>query len=96
MENSNVVKIERPAYNYTKFKDEFEVKDVAVKGKTVRTCLNECLEKRHKPSKKYMKEQLFRRLPFLNIIRIYRLKFLLRDVLSGLTVGVIQIAPSNQ
>lgn len=95
MENSNVIKFERSAYNYTKFKQEFDINPEEEQENAI-TRLKESIGRTLSPSKSCMTRQLTRRLPVINLVRTYRLKFLLRDVLSGLTVGVIQIAPSNR
>lgn len=51
--------------------------------------------RRLKPTRDCMSQFIFERIPFFNMLRNYKLNYILKDLMGGLTVGVIQIAPSN-
>lgn len=50
------------------------------------------VKKYYKPTPTFFKQQLFKRIPFLGWIRDYNVKeWLLSDIVSGLTIGVVHI-----
>lgn len=54
------------------------------------------LNKHYKPNRTCMKNFLFDRFPILKWIIKYDLKHdILKDLIAGLTIGIIQIAPSK-
>lgn len=50
------------------------------------------IKKYYKPTPTFFKRQLFKRIPFLDWIRNYSVKeWLLSDIVSGLTIGIVHI-----
>ena len=94
MEEEALIRTERPVYNLVKFQETFPVRTKAKRKRNVRTVVNGAFRKRLKPSKTCMVNFTLHRLPIINLFRNYKLNYLLKDFVSGLTVGVIQIAPS--
>jgi hypothetical protein len=88
----------RPSFNLVVFEEKYG------RGEDEMTALNSrafrkrgCIESvRKRLAKKRLKpgEFIMNRIPFINLIRTYKLSYLLKDIIAGLTVGVIQIAPS--
>lgn len=93
----------RPSLNLIKYQekygpdqDEFHIDGMKSASSGVLSSIRKKLKKRRlKPSKSCMGDFILERFPFINMLRNYKLNYLLKDLISGLTVGVIQIAPSN-
>jgi hypothetical protein len=50
------------------------------------------IKKYYKPTPAFFKRQLFKRIPFLDWIRHYNIKeWLMADIVSGLTIGIVHI-----
>jgi len=50
------------------------------------------IKKYYKPTPAFFKRQLFKRIPFLDWIRHYNIKeWLMPDIVSGLTIGIVHI-----
>ncbi|CAF1011853.1 unnamed protein product [Rotaria sordida] len=50
------------------------------------------IKKYYKPTPAFFKRQLFKRIPFIDWIRHYKIKeWLLSDIVSGLTIGIVHI-----
>lgn len=50
------------------------------------------IKKYYKPTPAFFKRQLFKRIPFIDWIRNYNVKeWLLSDIVSGLTIGIVHI-----
>jgi hypothetical protein len=50
------------------------------------------IKKYYKPTPAFFKRQLFKRIPFLDWIRQYNIKeWLVSDIVSGLTIGIVHI-----
>lgn len=50
------------------------------------------IKKYYKPTPAFFKRQLFKRIPFFDWIRNYNIKqWLLADIISGITIGVVHI-----
>lgn len=50
------------------------------------------IKKYYKPTPAFFKRQLFKRIPFLDWIREYNIKeWLVSDIVSGLTIGIVHI-----
>ena len=50
------------------------------------------IKKYYKPTPAFFKRQLFKRIPFLDWIRHYNVKeWLVSDIVSGLTIGIVHI-----
>ena len=50
------------------------------------------IKKYYKPTPDFFKRQLFKRIPFIDWIRHYKVKeWLLSDIVSGLTIGIVHI-----
>lgn len=91
----NLIRTERPVYNLAKFQEAYPSKaSDGVKRQDVRAKMQGAFKKYLKPSKSCLGAFMLHRLPFINLFRNYKLNYLLKDFVSGLTVGVIQIAPS--
>ena len=87
------LKIERPVFNEAKLKARF--KFVEPEKKRFIDVVKSRVKKTFKPSKACFLETLINKLPIIDLFRTYKLKYAFKDFLSGLTVGIIQIAPSE-
>jgi hypothetical protein len=92
MENNLNLKIERPVLNYVKFREKY--KFVEPKKKKFLERAKASVIDKWTPSKKCLLEGLIAKLPIIDLFRTYKLRYILKDSMSGLTVGIIQIAPS--
>lgn len=103
MENQLNNTAKRPSLNLIKYHEKYgpdQTDDKLDGGKPARSGMLSTIRKkirkrRLKPTKSCMGEILQDRLPFINMLRTYKLNYFLKDVMSGLTLGVIQIAPSK-
>ena len=88
---------DRPFYNEKLLKEKYSVSDDLELGKDeVFRHVKSYFNRRYKPSKKCTIDFLHSKLPIVNWIRKIDFKNdILKDLVAGLTVGVIQIAPSK-
>jgi hypothetical protein len=95
MEDLNF-KIERPVYNEVKLQDHFHIESSSLhnEDRSLVNLAKRKLRKKLKPSMACLTQSVVSKLPVIDLVRTYQLKYLLKDVISGLTVGIIQIAPS--
>ena len=83
--------IKRPIYDYNSYKDVYDVHDIN-KTSTLRHFQSYVKNKLHKIQHKSFASYL----PVFNLIRTYQFREnFFRDLVGGITVGVIQIAPSK-
>lgn len=93
-ENSTLsLKIERPVLNNVKLHEKF--KYVEPVNKTLLEKGKAAVKRHFTPSKTCLLEGLLKKLPIIDLFLTYKLKYVVKDFLSGLTVGIIQIAPST-
>jgi hypothetical protein len=88
------LKTERPVYNEVKFSNDFRLLDEATTTKEKKNKPSP-FRKRLKVSKKCLADFLVAKLPIIDLFATYKLDYLVKDFMSGLTVGIIQIAPST-
>lgn len=88
-----IMKIERPVLNEVRLREKF--KFVKPEKKKFIETVKAKLKKKFQPSKTCFLETLYRKLPVIDLFLSYKLKFLIKDFMAGLTVGIIQIAPSK-
>ena len=85
-----LIPIERPFLTELSYHEAFKIQDLKYVFR-LKNLFNGC-----KPTPSCMAKKLFTCIPFIEWIPTYSVrKELLRDVFSGITVGVIQIAPGE-
>ena len=89
--------MESQYYNEKTLRETYMLNDGSELGKDeILHHISSYFKRKYKPSKTCMKEFVDSKLPILKWIRRVDLKNdLLKDLIVGLTVGVIQIAPSK-
>lgn len=87
------LRIDRPVFDQTLLDEKF--KYVRPEKRKRLDVVKTCLKKNFTPSKKCFLNAILTKLTIINLFRTYKLRYVLKDFMSGLTVGIIQIAPSG-
>lgn len=85
--------IDRPIFNETTFREKFKYAQ-PVKRKPFQIVKSR-LKRHFKPSRKCVINAFLSKFTIINLFLTYKPKYILKDFMSGLTVGIIQIAPSK-
>ena len=87
--------MEKAFYNEKTLKEKYEIRDDSDKDETLDQ-IKSYFNKNYKPSKKCTLDFLHSKLPIVNWMRKIDFKNdILKDIVAGLTVGIILIAPSK-
>jgi hypothetical protein len=86
------INISRRNYNQNEYINEYTLKPLITKSLV--TSSKNYIRKYLNPSQECGINFLFNRFPILKLIKKYRLKYAARDLLGGITIGAMQIAPS--
>ena len=87
--------MDKPFYNEKTLKEKYKIRDEWNKDETLDQ-IKSYFNKNYKPSKKCMQIFLHSKLPIVNWMRKIDFKNdILKDIVAGLTVGIILIAPSK-
>ena len=86
------INISRRNFNQHEYIDEYSIKPL--KTKSLLTSSKNYIRKYLKPSQECGINFLFNRFPILKLTKKYKLKYAARDLLGGITIGAMQIAPS--
>lgn len=94
--SNNTILIERPVYNEKTLQTDYSLVDGSkIDELELFKSTKSYLKKHFVPSKTCIKNFAFTKLPILGWITKYDFKHdILKDLIAGLTVGVIQIAPT--
>ncbi len=90
---SHKVQINRDGFNEISLHEKYSFQ----KFKTENVCRSTLnyVNKNYKPSRNCMKRYVSNRLPIIEWVRSYNIKeYLLKDIITGLTIGVVQIPQS--
>ena len=88
--NSNLIRVERPAFNNTEFEDRFRKKKLK-SDNAIKNAAHYC-SKNYRPTSGCLKNYFLERLPIINWIRTYNFKEnIVSDTIAGLTIGIIHI-----
>ena len=89
------ITLNRSAYNEQSLNENYSFKNEK-SSQTIEQKIKKYFIKKCKPSRTCALNYLFEKFPFIKWITKYSFKFdFLKDLTAGLTVGVIQIAPSK-
>ena len=92
---SETVVVKRPVYDYNAYKNSYSVVDLDNVNLLAES--KKLLRRKLHVDRDCTKKFLFTHLPVINLFRNYKIREnLFRDLVGGITVGVIQIAPSKQ
>lgn len=92
MEENLNLRIDRPVCDQKSLTERFRYAQPETKNFT--EVIKKRLKKSCKPSKKCILDVVLTKITIINLFRTYKLRYILKDFMSGLTVGIIQIAPS--
>ena len=86
--------VKRPVYDYNSYRRSYSVVDLDKVNLFAES--KKLLKRKLHVDRDCTKKFLFTHLPVINLFRNYKLREnLFRDLVGGITVGVIQIAPSK-
>lgn len=91
----NLIKYEEK-YGASQIEETVEMEDTQKHRREFLASFKSKLRKKvsFRPSRSCVTNFVLQRIPVINVVRNYKLSYLLKDIMAGLTVGVIQIAPS--
>ena len=91
---SNInININRKCLNQPEYENDYSIKPLY--NPTIFSKLKKFFFEKTKPSKDCMLDLLFKILPFISVIKDYKIKYIFKDIIGGVTIGAMQIAPSN-
>ena len=94
--NENKILIERPIYNNKQIRNVFPISQSKTNNNQNLTKLKKHLYNKLKPNKKKFINFLKKRFPISEWLLVYNVREnILKDLIAGITAGIIQIAPSK-
>ncbi len=92
-QRTDKVFISRKCMNQSSYVEKYEIKPLKVPS-PLQSSKN-YIKKNFSPSKSCAFEFILAHFPIIEMVRTYKAKYFLRDLIGGFTVGAMQIAPSS-
>jgi hypothetical protein len=88
------IRINRNHFDQRKYSEHFKTRPLVIHN--LFTSFKNYSKKYFKPTKSCGLQFLLELFPVINLVQTYKLKYVLRDTIGGITIGAMQIAPSKR